>query len=160
MVVKRTLADELKSIVSGRVLVVGVGDWRHGDDAVGPMVAARLEEAGILGVIDAGNTPENETLRIRENAPDTVLFVDAVDFGGRPGDVAVLVAEELRSSGFDTHRMPLKLTMQYLEAELACKCFLLAIQPKITTFGADMCEDVRHSVKNLSEMLLQLLQRN
>lgn len=155
-----TLADELRSILSGRVVVVGVGDWRHGDDAAGPIIAARLEAADIAGVIDADNTPENETLRIRENAPDVVLFADAVDFGGRPGDVAVLRADDLRSSGFDTHRMPLKLTMRYLETELACKCFLLAIQPQSTAFGASMCEDVKRSVENLSELLLQLLQRN
>ncbi|OFX13581.1 MAG: hypothetical protein A2Z18_01775, partial [Armatimonadetes bacterium RBG_16_58_9] len=113
----------------GRVTIVGVGDRTRGDDGVGPMVVGLLIERGLEHVINAESSPELETWRIRESEPDTVLFVDAVDFGGSPGDVALLESNQLRSSGFDTHRAPLRLTMQYLEAELGSKCYMLAVQP-------------------------------
>ena len=133
--------------------VVGVGDVRRGDDGVGPLVIQLLAEAGVECVIDSGASPELDTWRLRGLAPDAVLFVDAVDFGGAPGDAALLSPSDLRTSGFDTHRAPLKLTMEYLERELQCRCFLLAIQPRDVRHGAPMSGEVKRSVENLAGVL-------
>ncbi|MCL5102909.1 MAG: hydrogenase maturation protease [Armatimonadetes bacterium] len=148
------LIDELKDALRGRVVVVGVGDASRGDDAVGPMIAGMLADAGVENVIDAGASPEIETWRIRELAPEMVLFIDAVDFGGAPGDAALLAPDVLRSKGFDTHRAPLKLTMGYLENELGCTCRLLAVQPRDVRQGAPMCAEVSRSAENLAKMIL------
>ena len=147
------LREELRSKLRGRLVVVGVGDSSHGDDGAGPMIAGLLAAGGSGHVIDAGGSPELETWRIREMRPDTVLFVDAVDFGGRPGDTALLEASQLRGSGFDTHRAPLRLTMDYLERELGCRCYLLGIQPEAVGLAASMGEKVRHSVNTLAALL-------
>jgi len=148
-----SLDQELASRVAGSVAIVGVGDDRRADDGVGPLVARLLEGAGFRGVIDSGASPELDTWRLRELMPDSVLFVDAVDFGGSPGDVALLTPAELRGSGFDTHRAPLKLTMEYLERDLGCRCLLLAVQPKDVRYGAVMCGEVRSSAASLAEAL-------
>ena len=141
------------SKLRGRVALVGVGDARHGDDGAGPMIAGLLSKGGLAGVFDVGPTPEVETWRIREFAPETVLFIDAVDFGGRPGDVAFLEVDQLRISGFDTHRAPLSLTMRYLASELGAKCYVLGIQPKDVRLGASMCEEVESSVSSLARVI-------
>ncbi len=141
----------------GRVAVVGVGDSGHGDDGAGPMLARILAEAAIEHVIDGGSAPELETWRLRDIQPETVLFVDAVDFGAAPGDAALLVSEKLRSGGFDTHKAPLKLTMEYIHQEFAAACFLLAIQPRNVRPGASMCEEVRRTVENLARLLCEQL---
>ncbi|MCL4500123.1 MAG: hydrogenase 3 maturation endopeptidase HyCI, partial [Chloroflexi bacterium] len=60
------LIDELRDLLHGRIVVVGVGDEHRGDDAVGPTIAGMLAEAGVENVIDAGTSPEIETWRIRE----------------------------------------------------------------------------------------------
>ncbi len=151
------LESDLASRLKGSVVFVGVGDPAHGDDGAGPMVAALLAEAGVSGVIDAGASPEVDTWRIRELRPGTVLFIDAVDFKGSPGDTALLEPSDLRASGFDTHKAPLRLIMEYVASELHCKCFLLAVQPGSVTLGADMSEQVRYSALRLSEILLRAL---
>ena len=133
---------------------MGVGDINHGDDAVGPMIAGALLDAGVPNVVESGQSPELDTWRIRELAPETVLFVDAVDFGGSAGDAALLETSDLRGDGFDTHRAPLRLTMDYLERELGCKCLVLAIQPKDVRQGAPMCDEVRSSCENVARMIL------
>lgn len=138
-------------------MVVGVGDEDHGDDGAGPLVVRMLEDAGVSGVIESGASPEVDTWKIRETRPDTVLFVDAVDFGGRPGDMALLETGDLRKTGFDTHRAPLGLTMGYLERELECRCFVLAIQPRDVRQGAPMCEEVSNAVELIGDMLRRLL---
>ena len=140
-------------------MIVGVGDAGRGDDAAGPLVAERLLEAEHQGVINSGPSPELDTWKVREFEPDSVLFVDAVDFGGQPGDVAVFGPTELRSNGFDTHRAPLKLTMEYLEHDLKCKCWLLAVQPKDVSIGARICDEVRGSTAGVADMLQGLLMR-
>ena len=156
-VVERSLAAELGRTFQGRVVVVGVGDEQRGDDAVGPAIARLLSEAGVENVIDAGASPEIETWRIREIAPDAVLFVDAVDLGAEPGDAALLEPSDLRATGFDTHRAPLRLTMDYLERELGCRCYLLAVQPRDVRHGTSMCPEVTVSVGELAILITEAL---
>lgn len=151
------MKDELASRLSGIVLVIGVGADDHGDDGVGPFAARLLETAGFEHVIESGASPECDTWKIREIGPDTVLFVDAVDFGGKPGNLALLETGDLRSSGFDTHRAPLKMTMEYLERELSCNCFVLAVQPKDVRQGAAMCDEVISAAGYIEEMLIRLV---
>lgn len=148
-----TLDQELLSRMTGKVAIVGVGDHERADDGVGPLIARLLSDSGLESVIDSGASPELDTWRLRNLMPDTVLFIDAVDFGGSPGDVAILAPNELRSSGFDTHRAPLKLTMQYLETDLGCRCTLLAVQPGDVRRGAPMCGEVRRSAELIAEVL-------
>ncbi len=112
-----------------------------------------LARAGIENVIDAGASPESETWRIRELAPDVVLFIDAVDLGASPGDAALLEPGDLRAEGYDTHRAPLRLTMRYLEAELGTRCVLLAVQPGDVRLGARMRAEVRLAVEDLARIL-------
>lgn len=147
---KNRLADEL----TGKVVIVGVGEVQRGDDGAGPMTAQLLAKSGVAEVIDSGASPELDTWRVREMSPDTVVFVDAVDFGGEPGDVALLRPSELRADGFDTHRAPLRLTMEYLESELGCASRLLAIQPKSVAPGAAMCDEVRQAVESVAKILM------
>ena len=149
--------DELASKLAGNVLVVGVGDDDHGDDGAGPLVARLLENAGVEGVIESGASPEVDTWKFREAKPESVLFIDAVDFGGKPGNLALLEPGDLRKTGFDTHRAPLNLTMEYLEQELNCSCFVLAVQPRDVRQGAPMCEEVISAVGYVEEMLRRLI---
>jgi hydrogenase 3 maturation protease len=153
----RTLPEELAAKLAGTVAIVGVGDAGHGDDGAGPMLVNLLAIAGVRNVVDGGTTPELETWKVRCIAPDTVLFVDAVDLGVEPGDAALLRPVDLRAGGCETHRAPLRLTMQYLEGELGCRCYLLAVQPRDARAGAAMSDDVRSSVEVLARMLLERL---
>jgi len=140
-------------------MVVGVGDDDHGDDGAGPLLARLLETAGVEHVIESGASPELDTWKIREARPDAVLFVDAVDFGGKPGDMALLETGDLRNTGFDTHRAPLRLTMEYLERELNCNCLVMAIQPGDVRQGAPMCEEVISAVGLAEDILKRLAAR-
>jgi len=151
------IAEQLGLKLRGRVVVVGVGDSRHGDDGVGPLVAELLTDKGIEHAIDAGTSPEIETWRIRELDPDTVVFVDAVDLGAKPGDAAILEPDDLRAKGYDTHRAPLKLTMNYLAQELSCRCLLVAVQPMDVRQDAPMCAEVRRSARTLADVFAELI---
>ena len=49
------------------------------------------------------------------------------------------------------------MTMEYLERELSCNCFVLAVQPKDVRQGAPMCDEVISAAGHIEEMLIRLV---
>jgi hydrogenase maturation protease len=68
-------------------LVIGVGNRRRGDDAVGPLVADELATRGVRTVVVEGDLSD---LLTRWSPDDDVVIVDAVDDGDVVGTVRVL----------------------------------------------------------------------
>jgi hydrogenase maturation protease len=68
-----------------RVLVLGVGNACRGDDAVGLVVAQRLQEAPLDGVTVMPTAGEATALLALWQGTDAVVLVDAVRAGARPG---------------------------------------------------------------------------
>jgi hydrogenase maturation protease len=69
-----------------RVLVLGVGNAARGDDAVGLVVAQRLQADPCLGVVTIRlTTGEGTALLALWQDTDAVVLVDAMCTGARPG---------------------------------------------------------------------------
>ena len=68
-----------------RVLAIGVGNASCGDDAVGLIVAQRLEETPLNGVTIMLSPGEGTALLALWQDTDAVVLVDAVWSGSRPG---------------------------------------------------------------------------
>jgi hydrogenase 3 maturation protease len=113
-------------------------------------VAARLEAEA---VINAGPTPENVLGKVVERAPDVVLFVDAADFGGRPGELRVLSADDLAASDISTHSAPLSVSAEYLRQACGAESILLAAQPRDTRLGAVMSAEVIGAVETAAALI-------
>lgn len=120
-----------------RFAVLGVGDDRHGDDAVGPIVARALEGlSDACLAIDAGVCPEAYTGVLRRFRPELVLFVDAADMGLTPGEVVWLADWHSNEVSAATHGLPLRILADYLRTELGCRVVLIGIQPETVDFGS------------------------
>jgi hydrogenase 3 maturation protease len=152
-----TLADELAARLSGRVVVVGVGNPLRGDDAAGCLVARRLHGAEGARVIEAEEVPESFVGDIAAAAPDVVVLVDAVDLGALPGTVAVLETDEVAAYAPTTHRLPLSLVMDVVQRRTGAGVFLIAVQPSHLKLGAEVCAEVSVSVELLAGVLSKLL---
>ena len=65
------------------IVVLGVGNFLHGDDGAGPAVAAGVLALGLPGVsaFDCGTAPENFTGVVRRLHPDLLVVADAADMG-------------------------------------------------------------------------------
>ncbi|HUH98025.1 MAG TPA: hydrogenase maturation peptidase HycI [Anaerolineales bacterium] len=136
-------------------LVLTVGNQMMGDDAAGPMLAARMQGAPLPDweVVDGASAPENLLYLIREMAPDQVLVVDAADMDLVPGEVRFIGAEKLQDPFLmTTHTLPLSYLVQSLR-EFVPHVDLLGIQPQVVAWGYPVSQEVTQAVERVYEDL-------
>ncbi len=148
----------LEGHLAGRVCVVGIGNRLAGDDGAGSAVAEKLAERAPGYVIDAGIAPENHLEPIVRGEPDTILLVDAVEFGGEPGSVRLFDPRALRAGGLSTHATSLGIVTEYLAARCAARIVLLGIQPGRLRLGTALSDEVASSVGAVARRLAELME--
>ena len=143
-----------------RVVVVGVGSEMRGDDAVGMDVLKGLKRGlksrNVL-LIEGGVAPENFTSQIRRFRPSHVIFIDATDFGAKPGDVVIAEPGAITGQSVSTHTVPLSALAGYIREQTGSDVALVGIQPERANLGAKMCDPVKISVGKVVEILLENL---
>ena len=107
--------------------------------------------------LDVGSTPENYLEIIVQAAPDTVLFVDAADFGGKTGDIRLVDPALDTGAGLSTHALSLGMATDYLVARGVGRVLLLAIQPQSLNLGDPLSPAVDASLDSLAAWFLESL---
>ena len=128
---------------------LGIGNESRGDDGVGPALARRLRATGHAWCVDAGTAPENQLEFLARYGPDTVVFIDAVDFGGSPGESRLFHAETFGTDSVSTHAASLQLLAEYLRRRGVRQVVVLAIQPE-TARGLALSPRVQQAVERLA----------
>ena len=146
-------ASCLEQCLERRPTLVGIGSRWHADDAAGPAVISRVSDRVSTKCIDAGDAPERHLGEVIESGAEAVLLLDAVDFGGVPGEIALFAVGDLPGRASTTHTSSLQLLMRYLEAEGNAEVLLVGIQPASVAFGNAMSAEVVASVDALAELL-------
>jgi hydrogenase maturation protease len=135
--------------------VVGVGNVLKGDDGAGPALVALLASRGArFPYVDASEVPENYGGWVAKQGLDAVVFVDAVDFGGAPGEWRIIPFEDLMRSASSTHRLSLHFLIRYLTEQWKGEAILAGVQPKSLKLGDGLSPEVEAGVKELAEALL------
>lgn len=150
-------AERLKEFLTGRAVLLGIGNRWRGDDGAGPAVIDRVRGRVASRCIDAGEAPERHLREATAGAPKAIILIDAVDFGGAPGDIAVFGLEDLPRRLGTTHDVPLKTLMQYLRATGGAEVALVGIQPGSTAFGERLSSAIREAVEAVAGLLIAQL---
>ena len=153
----RSDLERLAEALAGRVCVVGIGNRLAGDDGAGSAVAERVAGRIAGRVIDAGVAPENHLEPMLLDEPDTILLVDAVDFGGAPGEVRILDARALATGGLSTHATSLRMVRDYLSARSPARVVLVGIQPGHLRLGDGLSAEVQASVTAVADRVAELV---
>jgi hydrogenase 3 maturation protease len=143
---------DLKQLLKGKAVIVGIGHPLRGDDALGPSLVKRLEGHINAVCIDAGSAPENYLGKIIKASADVVLFIDAVDFNEKPGFYKILEKEEILKTGFTTHDLSPKMLIGYLSTETKARIYLLGIQPKDLGLGQPLSAPVQKALCELENL--------
>ncbi|MCX6909874.1 MAG: hydrogenase maturation protease, partial [Verrucomicrobia bacterium] len=121
------LCEQLEQCFVGRVCLMGLGNTDCSDDGFGVRLAEALAAAGVPDVIVAGTTPDRFIGRVADGGFDTLIFLDAVEFGGAPGSAVFLDAEEMSSRfpQISTHKISLGTLAKWVEASGSARARLL-----------------------------------
>ncbi|MBN2506123.1 MAG: hydrogenase 3 maturation endopeptidase HyCI [Verrucomicrobia bacterium] len=148
------LRPHLQAALQGRVCLVGVGNPDRGDDSLGLRLAERLR-APSWNVLLAGTTPERHLASLAAAAFDHVVFLDAVDFGGPPGSVVLLDADQIqtRRPQVSTHKLSLGLLARCIETNGTTRAWLLGVQPAACRWGHPLSPPAQSAVDSLATLL-------
>ena len=143
----------LRDQLTGRVVIVGVGNRMKGDDGFGPAMIDRLQNRVKVPLFDCGSVPENFLGPICQEKPQTVLVLDAADLSEPPGTLAVVESSKWRGGGFSSHSLSLKLFADLISQDTGADVYLVAVQPKQLGFGEPMSPEVREGCRRLQRWL-------
>ena len=152
------LADDLKQNLKGKVCVIGIGNRLKGDDAAGPELIDRIAGHGCFHCLDAGVAPENHLEKIVQIKPDTILLVDAMDFGAEEGSCRLFGADQIAGGGLSSHALSLRMTCDYLQQRISARIFVLGIQPAQVNVNGPLSAAVRAAVEKSAAELGVLAQ--
>ena len=138
-----------EKIFKGKVVILCVGNVDKGDDGAGPYLASEIHGKCPYEVINGGIAPENYTGVLKKMDPDTVIIADAVDFGGKTGEIRIFSGGDLRSGSVSTHDVSLKLLIEYLKASMDADIYVLGIMPGANRSGKNLSDEVKNAVKTL-----------
>lgn len=139
------ILKELRGKLKGKFLLLGMGNSLRNDDGFGTILAGRLKGKINAEVFAAGVIPENYLDKIAQLNPDTILIIDAADFGGKAGEAKLFKPSEIQSLNFfSTHNMSPGLMINYLQNSTSADISFLAVQPKSIIYG----ENLSHELEN------------
>jgi hydrogenase 3 maturation protease len=156
------LRGEIEACMRGRTCLVGLGSTECGDDALGVRFAeltraamGNVDRGGdVPEIIVAGTSPERFLPYLADGGYETVLFLDAVDFGGAPGSVLLLDALEMegRFPQISTHKVSIGTLARVIEAEGKTRVRLLGVQPDSLVGQGALTPAVRQTIDMLVEL--------
>jgi len=152
---------------NGKILIVGLGSAERGDDGVGLYIAKRLacerlpenvevvlceSEMDLLRLVGTLSVNKDGSA---DGLPCHVIFLDAVEFGGREGEIAFLGSEEIKSRfpQVSTHKISLSAIAKYIEANGKTSVWLIGIQVKNIRMASGLSPEVKEAADVLTGLL-------
>jgi hydrogenase 3 maturation protease len=146
------LKNDLKEILKGKIVIIGIGNPMRGDDAVGNELVERIMNTVKFDCIKCEEVPEDYTADIISKNPDTLLIIDAINLNQNPGDIIILKPEQLKDECFDAHRIPISVFVKYLKNFVKNNVYILGIQPKNISYNSFLSEEVSESIEMLEKL--------
>ncbi|MGA9753149.1 MAG: hydrogenase maturation protease [Acidobacteriota bacterium] len=145
--------DLVNAILAEGTVLMGIGCEGRGDDAFGTVLARRALELPGVQALDCGDRPEDFTGEVAALDPSLVLLADAIELEAGPGEIALLTARDLSTSGMDTHRASLGTLMTYLEHRTGVPVLLIGVQAGHAPAARELSPEVADALDLLVDLL-------
>ena len=153
-----SMVNNLKDLLTGRILIIGIGNRFRGDDGAGPLLIEHLKGKVDATLLDAGEEPLNYLGVIDSADPETILVFDTAEMGRPPGSIARLKIEDLsQSAALSTHSVPLRHVLKLVEMGTHAELVLFGVQAVTLGLGNGMSPEVESAVKKFGDALIQAL---
>lgn len=134
-----------------QIVFVGLGNESRGDDAAGLLFLNELRKQirfKSATMINAGSNPENVLQPILDAQPAMVVFIDATNWGGLPGEMRWIDRSELDQIRISTHAFSIQMVEQYLKAHQPMQIRYLGIQYGSIHPGDAISEPIINSIRS------------
>ncbi|MHC4482075.1 MAG: hydrogenase 3 maturation endopeptidase HyCI [Planctomycetota bacterium] len=151
---EQQLLEQLNKLRGSKTVIVGIGNTLKGDDGAGPLICEQLRKAAISAeLIDAGTVPENYIQSIIKKAPQSLVVIDAIDFGAPPGTTKIFKPDQLNSVVLSTHALSPRLFVEMIAKEIEVDVYFVGIQPAQLELGQALSTPVSQAVQELTTIL-------
>jgi len=135
-----------------KYLVMCVGNKDGGDDSLGPYIADKLIKINHKNflAIDCETVPENYTSVIKNQNPENLIIIDAVEMGLNPGEIRIIPKEKIGVMHISTHGIPISVLINYIEKTVKNIIFI-GVQPK--TMSGKISSIVKLSADKLLDLI-------
>ncbi len=156
----KDLKNRLHARLKGkRFGVVGIGNVIKGDDGAGCAVIEGLEGKIDLPIVDCAEVPENYGGWVERKNLESVVYIDAIDFGGEPGEVKIVSLEKMMMSASSTHTLSLHYMILFLKNEWKGDPIMVGIQPESMELDDGLSDKVKRGVDELVAILIDAAQK-
>lgn len=144
------------------MLVIGVGNWYRGDDAVGLVVARKLKAMNLPRVLAKEESGEGVALMEAWRGNERVIIVDAASSGSRPGTVHTLNADSTTIPSaffhYSSHAFSVAEAIELARAlkQLPSQLIVYGIEGKNFDAGVGLSQEV----ESASEEVVRILTEN
>lgn len=141
--------QQVLSLKAGKNIIVTVGNSLRTDDGVGPYIGSKIESKSDLIVFNAEYNPENIIASIVELDPAQIVFLDAANFGKKPGAVEVVDLESIPEVTISTHTIPLSVVAKILAKDTKATINFIGIQVKNVQLGDKLSPEVKEAANKI-----------
>lgn len=140
----------------GKVVIITLGNELRGDDGAGILFGNLIKGKTPfeLDVFNGLSSPENITRPVADSKPDTIIIVDAMDFGGHPGEINIALSDELSADTISTHGT-LGLLIEYLKIQTGAGIYILGFQSQSLTLGTGISPEISESVHSVAGIFIE-----
>jgi len=160
---KKTLSDFLVDMKALGVL--GVGSELRSDDVAGMLVSELVEmylnrksTKARVQVFHGATAPENLTGEIKKFKPSHLIIVDTAELKKKPGDVMMFDPASVSNFSFSTHKLPIKIMIDFIKQSIDCKVAIIGIQPKSIEFGQTPSMEVKKASENVAAAIEEVIE--
>jgi sulfhydrogenase subunit alpha len=150
--VKRAPGDDWKNKLADlkktEPVFIGVGTEGRADDRAGLELALELRKAGVKEVYLESEMEEDRVLESKAQRP--YIFLDVVQMGKEPGQIALLPLQHVFWNSVLSHRL-LPAVSNRLSYEQIKNSYILGIQPESIEEGSKISASVREAIEKILE---------
>jgi hydrogenase maturation protease len=131
--------------------VISLGNPLKSDDNIANIIIDKLDLKNVKK-IKAQMNPENFLKEIKECKK--IVFIDAIEFGGRIGDVKVFNLEDVKDVPLTTHTISICLIREMIpNSEIK----IIGIQPKKVEFGTKLSKELEREIDRIVEKIKNII---
>jgi hydrogenase 3 maturation protease len=148
---------------SDKVVIAGIGNPIRKDDFVGVKIIQDLQGkvSDKVSLLQCETVPESYMQEIVDINPTHVLLIDAAILGLNPGEMRLVLPEQLADfPAITTHVLPMRIFCDYVTKMTKAKIALLLVEPENTEFGEGLTLTAKAVAGKVVVVLRQLLPRS